>query len=74
MTVAGIIKILDETRADFVLLLCHHNSDPDTLCSAYAFQGLLKKLKPEITVEIGTGQGISRLSKHLLEQSRMHGQ
>jgi nanoRNase/pAp phosphatase (c-di-AMP/oligoRNAs hydrolase) len=67
MTVTEILKILDETQAKFVLLLCHHNADPDALCSAYAFQGLLKKLRPDVTVEIGTGQGISRLSKHLLE-------
>ncbi len=66
MTFTEILKILDETQADRVLLLCHHNSDPDALCSAYAFQGLLKKFKPKVTVEIGTGQGISRLSKHLL--------
>ena len=67
MTFTDIIKILDETHASYVLLLCHHNSDPDAICSAYAFQGLLKKSKPNVTVEIGTGQGISRLSKHLLE-------
>ncbi len=66
MTFTEIIKILDETQANFVLLLCHHNSDPDAICSAYAFQGLLKKLRPNVTVEIGAGQGISRLSKHLL--------
>jgi nanoRNase/pAp phosphatase (c-di-AMP/oligoRNAs hydrolase) len=66
MTFTEIIKILDETQAHFILLLCHHNSDPDALCSAYAFKGLLKKLKPKVTVEIGAGQGISRLSKHLL--------
>jgi phosphoesterase RecJ-like protein len=66
MTLQKIIEILDETQAKMVLLLCHHNSDPDAICSAYAFQGLLKKLKPDVTVEIGTGQGISRLSKHLL--------
>src|SRR4030042_1810357 len=66
MTFTEIIKIIDETRANSVLLLCHHNADPDALCSAYGFQGLLKKLRPNVTVEIGTGQGISRLSKHLL--------
>jgi len=66
MTFPEIIQIIDETQANFVLLLCHHNSDPDALCSAYAFQSLLKKHKPNVTVEIGAGQGISRLSKHLL--------
>ena len=66
MTFIEIIKIINETRANSVLLLCHHNADPDALCSAYGFQGLLKKLRPNVTVEIGAGQGISRLSKHLL--------
>ena len=66
MTFTEVIKIIDETQANFVLLLCHHNSDPDALCSAYAFQCLLKKLRPNVITEIGTGQGISRLSKHLL--------
>lgn len=67
MTFTDIIKILDETHATFVLLLCHHNSDPDAICSAYAFQGLLKKVKPNVTVEIGAGQGISRLSRHVMK-------
>jgi nanoRNase/pAp phosphatase (c-di-AMP/oligoRNAs hydrolase) len=66
MTIQDIIKVLEETRAGFVLLLCHQNADPDALCSAYAFQGLLKRLVPSVVVEIGAGQGISKLSKHLL--------
>ena len=65
MTFNEILKILDETRASFVLLLCHHNSDPDAVCSAYALQGLLKKVKPQLATEIGTGQGVSKLTKHL---------
>lgn len=66
MTLQDILSILDKTRASFILLLCHQNADPDALCSAYAFQGLLKRLAPNVVVEIGTGQGISKLSKHLL--------
>ena len=68
MTFTDITDILDETHASFVLLLCHHNADPDAICSAYAFQSLLTKCRPNITVEIGTGQGISRLSKHILKR------
>jgi phosphoesterase RecJ-like protein len=68
MTFTDITQILDETHASFVLLLCHHNADPDAVCSAYAFQGLLAKCRPKITAEIGAGQGISRLSKHILKQ------
>ena len=67
MTLTEIIKTIDDARANLVLLLCHHNSDPDAICSAYAFQGLMRMLKPNMIVEIGTGQGLSRLSKHLLE-------
>ena len=68
MTFTDITTILDEAQASFVLLLCHHNADPDAVCSAYAFQSLLAKCRPNTTVEIGTGQGISRLSKHILKR------
>ena len=67
MSITDVISVLDETRARSVLLLCHHNADPDAVCSAYAFQSLLAKCRPNLTVEIGTGQGLSRLSKHLLK-------
>lgn len=67
MTFTDIAKILDEAQAHFVLLLCHHNADPDAVCSAYAFQSLLSRCRPNITIEIGAGHGISRLSKHVLK-------
>jgi len=67
MPFTDITNILDENRASFVILLCHHNADPDAVCSAYAFQSLLTKCRPNMRVEIGTGQGISRLSKHILK-------
>jgi len=66
MTFKNILELLDQNRADFALLLCHHNSDPDAVCSAFAFQRLLKILRPNISTEIGTGLGVSRLTKHLL--------
>ena len=69
MTISNIAKLLKERQATFVLLLCHQNADPDALCSAYAFQGLLKRIAPNVIVEIGTGQGISKLSKHILEHT-----
>jgi phosphoesterase RecJ-like protein len=64
---AEITKILDEREAKLVVLLCHHNADPDAICSAYAFASLLKHSRPKLEVEIGAAQGISRLSKHLLK-------
>ncbi len=66
MSIKDVLKILDETHAGFVLLLCHQNADLDAICSAYALQGILKRLAPNIVVEIGAGDGISKLSKHVL--------
>jgi nanoRNase/pAp phosphatase (c-di-AMP/oligoRNAs hydrolase) len=67
MSFKDVTKILDESNVKFAVLLCHHNADPDAICSAYAFASLLRRLRPEIEYEIGAGQGISRLSKHILE-------
>jgi nanoRNase/pAp phosphatase (c-di-AMP/oligoRNAs hydrolase) len=47
-------------------LLCHHNADPDAICSAYALASLLRHSRPSLEVEVGAAHGISRLSKHVL--------
>jgi nanoRNase/pAp phosphatase (c-di-AMP/oligoRNAs hydrolase)/intein/homing endonuclease len=62
-----ITEILDELDAKLVVLLCHHNADPDAICSAYAFASLLKHFRQNLEVEVGAAQGISRLAKHLLK-------
>jgi phosphoesterase RecJ-like protein len=67
MTFTEVATVLDDARVHFVLLLCHHNADPDAVCSAFAFQSLLSRCRPNMMVEIGAGQGISRLSKHILK-------
>jgi nanoRNase/pAp phosphatase (c-di-AMP/oligoRNAs hydrolase) len=67
MSFAEMTKLLEELDAKLVVLLCHHNADPDAICSAYAFASLLKRLRPKMEVEIGAAQGISRLSKHFLK-------
>jgi phosphoesterase RecJ-like protein len=67
LSFAEITKILDTLSAKRVVLLCHHNADPDAICSAYAFQSLLKQARPNLDVEIAASHGISRLSKHLLQ-------
>ncbi|MGB9713622.1 MAG: DHH family phosphoesterase [Candidatus Bathyarchaeales archaeon] len=67
MSLVEVTKLLEELDAKLVVLLCHHNADPDAICSAYAFASLLKSLRPKMEVEIGAAQGISRLSKHLLK-------
>jgi nanoRNase/pAp phosphatase (c-di-AMP/oligoRNAs hydrolase) len=61
------INLLDAVDGKFVVLLCHHNADPDAICSAYALSSLLKQLRPQMEVEVGAAHGISRLSRHVLE-------
>jgi nanoRNase/pAp phosphatase (c-di-AMP/oligoRNAs hydrolase) len=67
MTFKKIIKIINQTKAQNVILLTHHNADPDALGSAYSFKTLLAKVKPELNVEIAVETGINRLSKQMLE-------
>jgi nanoRNase/pAp phosphatase (c-di-AMP/oligoRNAs hydrolase) len=67
MSFKEITKTLDEIGAKLIVLLCHHNADPDAICSAYAFASLLKQSRPNFEVEIGAAQGLSRLSRHLQE-------
>ncbi len=61
-----IIKVLNDQQAKYVLLLCHRSADADAICSAYALQGLLKRLAPDVLVEIGTPLGVSKPAKQLL--------
>jgi nanoRNase/pAp phosphatase (c-di-AMP/oligoRNAs hydrolase) len=67
MSINQIVEILKEQQATFVLLLCHKSADADAVCSAYAFQGLLKRFLPDLVVEIGAPQGINKPTKQLLE-------
>ena len=67
MSLAQITNLLDEVDAQSAVLLCHHNADPDAICSAYALASLLKHSRPKMEVEIGAAHGISRLSRHLPE-------
>lgn len=67
MSITDITNVLDSANAKIAVLLCHHNADPDAVCSAYAFSQLLNRQRPDLQVEIGAAQGISRLSRHLLQ-------
>ncbi len=68
MSFKKVLKIIEKTKASFVLLLCHRSADADAICSAYALQGLLKRFMPNIVTEIGCPQGVNKASKLLLEQ------
>jgi len=65
--VGKITSLIDKLDAKLVVLLCHHNADPDAICAAFAFSQLLRRLRPKLTVEIAAAQGVSRISKFLLK-------
>ncbi len=67
MSFTEVVDLFKTLDAKLVVLLCHHNADPDAICSAYAFAGLLKNVFPSVEVEIGAAQGISRLTKQILQ-------
>jgi phosphoesterase RecJ-like protein len=62
-----IVALIDELDAKLAVLLCHHNADPDAIGSAFAFKGLLKRLRPNLETEIAAPSGPSRLSKAIME-------
>ncbi len=62
------MALIDELNARLIVLLCHHNADPDAVCAAYAFSQLLRRLRPKLNIEIAAARGPSRLSKFLLKE------
>jgi nanoRNase/pAp phosphatase (c-di-AMP/oligoRNAs hydrolase) len=66
MQIKDIIELLDKRNAKLAILLCHHNADPDALCSAFALSRLIQQVKPLLKTEIAAAQGPSHLSKFLL--------
>jgi nanoRNase/pAp phosphatase (c-di-AMP/oligoRNAs hydrolase) len=67
MQIHEIMALIDKHGVKLVVLLCHHNADPDAICAAFAFSRLLERLKPELEIEISAAQGLSRLSKFMLK-------
>ena len=66
MQIQKITELIDKHDAKLAVLLCHHNADPDAVGSAFAFNGLLKKLKPNLETEIAAASGPSKLSKSMI--------
>ena len=71
MQIHEITSLIDENDVKLAVLLCHHNADPDAVCAAFALSGLLERLRPKIRVEVAAAQGLSRLSKSLLDSLPM---
>jgi nanoRNase/pAp phosphatase (c-di-AMP/oligoRNAs hydrolase) len=60
------MKLLQNIEKQRIVLLCHHNADPDAVCSTYAFSQILKKILPKIKVEVAA-KGVSKLSENILK-------
>ena len=54
-----------------ILILAHHNADPDALCSAFCFKALSETLNQEVDARIYMPGGISSLSKSLVAKLEM---
>lgn len=68
MQIQEIMAVMDKRNAKLVVLLCHINADPDAICAALAFSRLLRVLRPTLKIEVAAAQGLSRLSKFLLQK------
>jgi phosphoesterase RecJ-like protein len=67
MQIHEIVALIEKLDAKLIVLLCHHNADPDAICAAFAFSQLLERLRPELEIEIAAAQGASRLAKSVLK-------
>jgi nanoRNase/pAp phosphatase (c-di-AMP/oligoRNAs hydrolase) len=67
MQIQKITALIDKLDAKLVILLCHHNADPDAIGAAFAFKGLLQRLKPDLKIEMAAASGPSRLSKAVMD-------
>ena len=61
------MKRLRELLTGRILLLCHHNADPDTVCSAFGVQRLIESLDPTSNTEIFLPGGASSLTRRIME-------
>ena len=61
---ARLRALLKKARA--VLIVGHQNSDPDAVCSAYAFSVLARRINRRLAVSFTSPEGVSKLSKQVL--------
>lgn len=63
LPIQDLTALLDRVNARFVILLCHHNADPDAIGAALALSSLLQRIRPRLRIEIAAAEGPSRLSR-----------
>lgn len=57
-------RVLSSRRA---IVACHHNADPDAVCSAFALSKLLRKLRRGLRVSLVAPEGVSEASRRALK-------
>ncbi len=60
-----VVKLLRKAKA--VLIIGHQNSDPDAICSAYAFAILAGRINKKTKVAFASPGGVSKMSKQILQ-------
>ena len=68
MSFQRIVSLLDKIKAERVILLCHQNADPDALCAAFVLSKLIERTRRGIKTEIASPEGISKLSKRIVDK------
>jgi nanoRNase/pAp phosphatase (c-di-AMP/oligoRNAs hydrolase) len=66
------LERLKELLTGRILLLCHHNADPDAVCSAFGVQMLMESLEPVSSAEIFLPGGASSLTRRIMEGLGIH--
>ena len=61
------MESLRELLTGRILLLCHHNADPDAVCSAFGVQRLIGSIDPSSSVEIFLPGGASAITRRIME-------
>ncbi len=61
---SNLVKLL--RQVDSVLIIGHQNSDPDAVCSAYAFSVFARRINHKIRSSFTSPGGVSKLSKQIL--------
>jgi len=60
-------SLLGEVKPGKALVLCHHNADPDAVCSALALTELLLALRPGMAISCYAAEGVSKVSRRILD-------
>ena len=64
MQISGLLRIL--TGRKYILILCHHNADPDSLGAATALSRLLTFYMPAMRIEVSAPCGLSKTSRRIV--------